>query len=577
MKNLNPLTATDFYKTGHVFQYPEGTELVYSNFTPRSAARATFDKSTFDDKVVFFGLQGFIKWFLIDTWNEQFFNKPKEQVVAKYKRRLDNALGPDAVDMSHIEALHDLGYLPIRIKALPEGSRVDISVPMFTIVNTVPEFYWVPNYLETGIIAEIWKSCTSATIAYEYRKLLNKYAAETGAPLDFVPWQGHDFSMRGMSGVGDASSTGAGHLLSFYGTDTINAIDYLEDYYCADSSSELIGGSVPATEHSVMSISGFDTEIETFRRLITKVYPAGIVSIVSDTWDFWKVMTEYATELKQEILNRTPDALGNAKVVFRPDSGNPVKILCGVEVTKLDEFVVSLEAAKGWALGMIVDRVHAETPHGEPGEDYPSQLFSFGGVTYFAEAEIDWNRYDKQYYYIDGETLDSFEPIELTPVQKGAVECLWDVFGGTINEQGYKVLNPRVGLIYGDSITLTRANDILKGLKAKGFASSNVVFGIGSFTYQYNTRDTFAFALKATYGRVKGVSSAIYKDPVTDDGTKKSARGLLRVEQEDDKFVLYQNQTEEQEMMGELKTVFENGKLVKETSLREIRTNLGTF
>ena len=320
-----------------------------------------------------------------------------------------------------------------------------------------------------------------------------------------------------------------------------------------------------------------EAEFRVIKRLITETYPSGIVSIVSDTFDFWNVMSSITVRLKQEILNRTPDALGNAKVVFRPDSGNPVKILCGEPVINLDKPAGNIEAAKRYALGIMTDRVRAQTPHGEPGEDYPSQLFSFGGVTYFAEAEIDWNRYDKQYYYMDGETLDSFEPIELTPVQKGAVECLWDVFGGTINEQGYKVLNPRVGLIYGDSITLTRANDILKGLKAKGFASSNVVFGIGSFTYQYNTRDTFAFALKATYGRVKGVSSAIYKDPVTDDGTKKSARGLLRVEQEDDKFVLYQNQTEEQEMMGELKTVFENGKLVKETSLREIRTNLGTF
>lgn len=500
MFKINPLTAADFYKTGHIFQYPEGTQLVYSNFTPRTAKHATVNKDTFDNKVVMFGLQGFIKWFLIDTWNKEFFQQPKDKVVRRYKRRLDTSLGPDSVSMDHIEALHDLGYLPIEIKAIAEGSRVNIGVPVFTIKNTVPEFFWVTNYLETVMSNELWKPMTSATIAYEYRKIIDRWAAITGAPAAFSIWQGHDFSMRGLSGVHDAASSGAGHLLSFAGTDTISAIDYLEDYYGANAETELVGGSVPATEHSVMAMGTKEAEIETFRRLITEVYPSGIVSIVSDTWDFWQVITSFAKVLKPEILARKVNGLGMAKVVFRPDSGDPVKIIAG----------------------------DPNAPEG-------------------------------------------------TPEFKGAVECLWEIFGGDMTEKGYKMLNQRVGLIYGDSITLKRAEQILSRLAAKGFASSNVVFGVGSYTYQYNTRDTFGFAMKATFGVVDGEDREIFKDPKTDDGTKKSAKGLLRVEKVDGNYVLFDQQTREQEEQGELKTVFCNGTQFNKLTLAQIRSNLGTF
>jgi len=517
MMNINPLTAADFYKTGHIFQYPEGTQLVYSNFTPRSAKHSRMNPDTFDNKVVMFGLQGFIKWFLIDTWNIGFFSQPKEKVVARYKRRLDTALGPDSVNVDHIAALHDLGYLPIEIKAIEEGNRVNIGVPVFTIKNTVPEFFWVTNYLESVMSAELWKPITSATIAYEYRKIIDRWSAITGAPDWFSMWQGHDFSMRGLSGVHDAASSGAGHLLSFAGTDTISAIDYLEDYYDADATKELVGGSVPATEHSVMAMGTKEAEIETFRRLITEIYPEGIVSIVSDTWDFWQVITSFAKVLKPEILNRRVNGLGAAKVVFRPDSGDPVKIICGYtqdEVIDLQDKYIVKETGK-----------------------------------HITEAEF-----------------------------KGAVECLWDIFGGDMTEKGYKSLNQRVGLIYGDSITLERAERILSRLAAKGFASSNIVFGIGSYTYQYNTRDTFGMAMKATYGVVQGEGREIFKDPKTDDGTKKSAKGLLRVEKkEDGDYVLFDQQTAEQEKMGELRTVFKNSQMVNEVTLSQIRKNLGTF
>ncbi|ENV09338.1 hypothetical protein F966_01995 [Acinetobacter higginsii] len=490
---INPLNAIDFYKADHRRQYPVGTEYVYANFTPRSSRLAKM-LPDFDDKIVFFGLQGFIKHFLIETWNEGFFNQAKAKVVAAYKRRMDNALGEGAVPVEHIEALHDLGYLPLKIKALPEGSRVNIKVPVLTIINTDPNFFWLTNYIETVLSAELWKSCTTASIAYEYKRLLSQYAEKTGAPLDFVAVQGHDFSSRGMSGIYDAAQSGVGHLTSFIGTDSVASIDYAEEYYNATG---VVGVSVPATEHSVMCMGSEESEFETFRRLICELYPAGVVSIVSDTWDFWRVITEFSVELKAEILKRQPNALGLAKVVFRPDSGDPVKIICG-----------------------------------DP------------------DAERD------------------------SPAYKGAVQCLWEIFGGTETAQGYKVLNERVGLIYGDSITLERAQNILKGLEAKGFASNNLVFGIGSYTYNYLTRDSFGFAVKATWGQVNGVGRELFKDPVTDSGVKKSAKGLLRVEQTENGFELFDQQSFEQEKMGALQTVFENGQLLRECSLDQIRERL---
>ena len=490
---MNPLTAIDFYKADHRRQYPEGTEYVYSNLTPRSSRLAPVLEG-FDDRVVLVGLQGYIKRILMDAWDTHFFQQPKEKVIAKYKRRMDQALGKDAVPVDHMEALHDLGYLPLRIKALPEGSRVNIKVPMFTMVNTKPEYFWLTNYLETSISAEVWKMCTTATIAYEYKRLLTEFAVKTGAPLDFIPVQGHDFSCRGMSGLEDAAQSGMGHLTSFIGTDTVAAIDYAEDYYNADG---VIGVSVPATEHSVMCMGTQDGEIETFRRLIEDLYPSGVVSIVSDTWDFWQVISEFASELKETILARKENEMGLAKVVFRPDSGDPVKVICG-------------------------------DADAEPG----------------------------------------------SPAYKGAVECLWEIFGGEVTDEGYKILNERVGVIYGDSITLQRAQAILEGLAAKGFASNNIVFGIGSFTYQYLTRDNFGFALKATWGQVNGEAREIFKDPITDNGEKKSARGLLRVEETENGFEMFDQQTAEQEKQGAFKVVFEDGKLVVDQSLEEIRNRL---
>jgi nicotinamide phosphoribosyltransferase len=498
--NINPLTAKDYYKADHRSQYPEGTELVYSNMTPRSTKYAPKAPGV-NDSIVVFGLQVFIKEFLMDTFDKNFFKQPKEKVIKQYKRRMDTSLGPDSISMEHIAALHDLGYLPISIRALPEGSVVDARVPVYTIENTKPEFFWLTNFLETIASNMTWKMATSATTAYKYRQLLTRYARETGGDENFVPFQAHDFSFRGMNGIWDASSSGAGHLISFVGTDTIPAIDFLEEFYNADAEKELIGCSVPATEHSVMCMGGKETEIETFRRLITKVYPKGIVSIVSDTWDFWSVVRPgdgILAKLKNEILARKGGAVGD-KVVIRPDSGDPVKIIVG-----------------------------------DP--DAP-----VGSCEY-----------------------------------KGAIECLWETFGGTKTAKGYRVLNSHIGLIYGDSITLERCYQIVNGLKKKGFASTNVVLGVGSYTYTYTTRDTYGYAVKATAGAVNGQLKEIFKDPKTDSGMKKSAKGFLAIKKDAfGKYFLKDCVSREEAYNDtELKEVFRDGKLLVDHKLADIRARL---
>jgi nicotinamide phosphoribosyltransferase len=489
--NINPLTAIDFYKADHRNQYPKGTSEVYSNFTARSNRLAKFIEDGHDNKIVMFGLQYFLKNFLIDLWNEQFFNKDKGKVVAVYKRRMDCALGENAIGVEHIEALHDLGYLPIKIKALPEGARVPIGVPVLTVVNTHPEFFWLTNYIESVISCYLWKPITSATTAFEYKRLLTKYALITATDLEFVPFQAHDFSFRGLSSLQDSALSGAAHLTSFCGTDTVPAIDFLEDYYNVDANNYPVGFSVPATEHSVMCMGTQNQELETFRRLINQTYPTGIVSIVSDTWDFWQVITQFLVDLKPDVMAR------DGKVVIRPDSGDPVKIICG-----------------------------------DPDADIAS------------------------------------------PAHKGAIQCLWDTFGGSQTATGYKLLDEHIGLIYGDSITLERAQQIMQGLAKKGFASGNVVLGVGSYTYQYVTRDNHGFAMKATSGVVNGERREIFKDPKTDSGTKRSAKGLLRVEMQQGSYTLFEQQTPAQERQGALEVVFENGIITKEQSLAQIRARL---
>ena len=813
-----PTILSDSYKQSHYQMYPKGLTKLYSNFTARKSRLGGVNK------VVFFGLQYFLMEYLVKQFNEEFFNKPKKEVIDEH-RRIVTPFSTGEIHTEQWEKLHDLGYLPLKIKAVKEGTFVPIGVPMLTVTNTHPDFAWLVNFIETILSTSMWQAITSATIANEYRKITTKWANKTGGDLSFIDWQNHDFSMRGMSSLESAMLSGAGHLTSFKGSDTIPAMVFLEQYYDTPG---LIAGSVPAcfpegaeiltnkgfklfedldegdlvaqvingesffveplayheyeyegelinfkiptdlryvdftvtpnhrvvgitknddyvikeaidfnfhndlkvpistfkkyghskltpyeklliafqadgsfsarqnqytglntgsvairfslkkdrkaerlrniisecgfnytenkyeneyysfrinvpkneclskffdwvdlqnvnenwakefinelkfwdgnsprdniicydstvkantdfvtalcaicgyksqnrtyydkrvnrkpvfsitillntlevcgskiiktkipykgkvrcvtvesgviivkqndrviitgnSEHSVQSCGGKENELNTFERLID-TFPEGILSIVSDTWDLWKVCTEYLPALKDKILARS------GKIVVRPDSGLPEDIICGTGT-------------------------HPECP-----TDCDTW------EKYLINKRPEWKHTEAEY--------------------KGVIELLWETFGGTINEKGYKVLDSHIGAIYGDSITIERANEICRRLELKGFCSTNIVFGIGSYTYQMNTRDTFGMAMKATYCEVDGVGKAIFKDPITDKGEKKSAKGLLLVQETGSvppSLELIQDVTWDQERQGELEVVFEDGLIIRKQNLEEIR------
>jgi nicotinamide phosphoribosyltransferase len=490
--NLIATLAADGYKLSHRIQYPKGTTNVYSTWIPRSGKHAPEIKN-----VVCFGIQGALKE-VNDLFNKQFFNRSKEEVIIEYKRQVSAYLFNPNVETKHIEDLHDLGFLPIEVKSLKEGTLVPYRVPMMTIENTKPEFFWVTNYLETILSSLLWKPSTTASIAHTYRSILDDYALQTTGSTAGVEFQGHDFSMRGQSGPEDSARSGVGHLLSFVGTDTLPAISYAEQYYGADVTKELVGCSVPASEHSCMCAGGYEDERETYRRFIEDLYPTGIVSIVSDTWDLWNVMTNIIPSLKESILARNGGEGSLDKVVIRPDSGDPVNILCG-------------------------------DPEAKPGSSE----------------------------------------------SKGVIELLYETFGGSVTPQGFKLLNPKVGAIYGDSITITRCKEICERLKQKGFASTNVVLGIGSYTYQYITRDTLGFAMKATSVTINGTEKAIFKAPKTDDGTKNSAKGKVKVFKNDQGILEYSDDTTLTNTKEDLlKPIFINGNFLFNDTLSNIRKTL---
>jgi nicotinamide phosphoribosyltransferase len=522
-----PTMYKDVYKEFHRPAYHPEVSKVYANYVSRSSKHS----NTKTDFTVHVGLQGFIKDFLLADWQHNFFSVDENTAVFQHGRILSAMLG-QKVDTTYLRELHRLGYLPLRIKSLPEGTFVPYQVSPVTIENTVEGFQWLTNMIETAFSTDMWYTQTSATTSVAYYATFLKYARMTGLDESFVQFQGHDFSARGLAGRGAWTLAGFGHLASgFVGTDTIPAVIAAEDYYNANVDTELVGCSVPATEHSVTCSWQEEGEVAFYRYLMSMV-PTGILSLVFDTWDFWNGVTNILPELKDEIVSR------DGTIVIRPDSGDPVKILTGYKVHQITEF------------------------------SNPSS-FDYFDVVEGAEAYEIGGKYYVVDSYDDGHKT-RFDLTEIMECEaKGLIECLWDVFGGTITDKGYKLLSDKIGAIYGDSITLERQEQILSRLAAKGFASK-VVLGIGSYTYQYVTRDTHGSAIKATNVFKNGRDVAICKEPKTDLG-KKSAKGLLRVERVDGKLVQYDQQTREQEQQGLLEVVFEDGKLIKETSLAEIR------
>lgn len=484
----NPMLLIDFYKAVHAEMLPKNITKSVSYFTPRMSRVKRWGK------VVMFGLQGFIKTYLIDYFNEEFFDKSFEEIIYEYKRIMDASLGKDTYKIDKIENLHKLGYLPIEIVALPEGTMVPMHVPMFGITNTHKDFAWLPQALESLISAEMWHPMLAATVGKTYRDIVNYYYDLTCD--DSIPKSKAlgAFDFRGEECLESAVKAGAGWCLSFLNTATVPTIPYFEKNYFCDCTKEDVAYGSPSTEHSVMcsnyAIDG--DEITLLRRLLTEIYPNTSFSAVLDSYDYWNVINNILPQLKTEIMNH------NGCMLMRGDSGDCVEV-----VTK-------------------------------------------------------------------------------------TVFKLWDEFGGTINSKGYKILDPHVKAIYGDSITVQRCEEIYKILMENGFSCSNVALGVGSFSFQCIeedgflkpfTRDTFSSCIKATYCEIDGKPFPIFKNP-KDGGFKKSQKGCCRVYTRCDGSIYYEDEltweqaTDYEKRGNMLIPVFKDGELLKEQSLKEIRDRL---
>jgi len=586
MSNFLMQLATDGYKLGHGQMYRKGTTTVGSNLTPRTDKIHRRNCTAFyDGKLVWVGGQAAVQE-LHENWERTFFTQPKAQVMEEYAEFLLGYIGRELPTVQQMADLHDLGYLPLEFRSLPEGSLVPMGIPVLTITNTLDDFYWLVNYHETPLSTSTWKTATNATIAREYRLICEHYTKLTGCYDAFtVSVMCHDFSMRGMSGIEDAARSGIGHLTQFIGTDTLPAITFAKRYYDAIG---LIGISVPATEHAVTSnnILSILAEMEAGKYeyvseeqediaikmhkageeprliaevmfvyiLITEIVPNGIVSNVSDTYDFWGMLSRGYPYLKDVIMKREGFGPQPGKLVVRPDSGDPVLVICGMNPVKDSE-------------GKAIDFASEEEAYAFLERDGGTRFseFKYADCIKIAGVFYDLSTAD------DGAGIDT-DVVYPYEVVAGAIRTLYKTFGGTITETGHKLLDSHIGLIYGDSITTKRAEEILRRLAENGYAAANVVFGVGSFTYQCNTRDTFGFAVKATNSVINGDEVAIFKDPKT-DSKKKSAKGRLFVDLDGYPLTLEDNVSAEKEASPEnmLKVFYRDGKFLSRVTLDEIR------
>lgn len=459
MSNL--LLKTDAYKFGgHADQYPQGTNKIYSYMMARS------DKKY--KECVFFGLQYYIKKYLKPITQQNV-----EEAICYYQEIFGQDC-PQHIRKRWID-LFLLGYLPLEIKAVSEGTVLPVKNVMCTITNTHPDFYWLVGYVES-LLLKVWNTITVATFSREIKKLCLFYLKDTSDNAEnLIDYMVHDFGYRGCSSDETAALSGAAHLVNFKGTDTITAVKLIADYYQnidQGHTDDSIGMSIPASEHSVMCAYGEENELQAFERML-ELYPTGTVSIVSDTYNLWNVMTKFTMKLKDKILAR------EGKVIFRPDSGDPIKIICGDE--------------------------------NEEG-----------------------------------------------PARKGCLRLLDNVFGHTVNAKGYKLLNSKVGLVYGDGMYYERYENMLKTMKEMGYATSNLVIGMGGLLLQQHNRDELDIAFKATYCEINGLGKNIYKRPVTDK-KKNSHKGLMYLTYtREDGFYTKDECSVPEEKTGLLKEIFNN-------------------
>ena len=578
----NPLLMIDFYKAVHSEQYPEGMTLCYSPYTPRM----TRLKDT--DKVTYFGGQMFAKSYLIDAFNEHFFNRDEDEVVAEYNRVLTYTLGKGVYNPEKIVKLHRLGYLPITMYAVPEGTRTAIGVPQSVFVNTHPDFAWLTNTLETAYSCFMWHIQISAEVGYRYRQIVQKYKDISCDEFVRTARLLGDFSMRGQHSPESAMKSSMGWLLSFLNTATVPAIMGMEQYYNCDITKEEVGFGAISTEHSVMC-SNFAVdgdEITHIKRLLTEVYPNASFSMVSDSYDYWNLVTNILPKCKKEIKNH------KGYLAIRGDSGDPVEVIAGKKIEWLHSDNID-EIENLFVDNIYTDYCLREYCRDEEIEEDCTLYFHFRDDFFQVDVTTEygcergaWT--DSKYYYVD-EYNFKWKTITPDAEMMGTVWALDQIFGHTVNEKGYKVLPPYIKAIYGDSITPQRCEEIYERLIAMGYAINNVSLGVGSFSFMcletydengvhYNpyTRDTFGIAIKATYGEVNNKSVPIFKNPKA-LSWKKSQKGCVMVALDGQSYTDEHTFIEAHGSKAEenlLQPIFSNGEMKKEQTLAEIRNKL---
>lgn len=314
MNNL-AIILSDYYKQCHADQYDPSIIRLVSYYVPRSSRIKGWDF------VPVVGIQRFIKEYLIDYFNENFFYLNWDLIESEYKYIMNSTFDQKGLGLQRIHDLWTLGYLPLEISSLPEGIKCPINCPMIQITNTHPLFPWVVNLIESLMSSQLWHPMITARVGYEYRNIVNKYYDLTSDSLENAKHAICDFSLRGTMGI-DAGSRGTmGFLMSFDRTATIPAICDIKKYY--GDSLDSIGKGMRSGEHSVMTSSyAIDEDEETLiERLLTEVYPDGNFAMVCDSYDYWNVVDNILPNFKEEILSR------NGTLYVRGDSGDPVEII----------------------------------------------------------------------------------------------------------------------------------------------------------------------------------------------------------------------------------------------------------
>ena len=551
--DYNMMLLTNMYNHCHKSQYPKGLTKLYKTWTPTS--NKNFPESKF---VVWFGLQGFIKTFLTDYFNEYFFNRPIEEIVKEYKLCIHNTFGEN-VTTDYIEALHKLGYLPIEIKALPEGTKVPYGVPCCTITNTHPDFVWLVNYFVTLFSCNMWLPTTTATKSFIFRQIIEKYIELTSDNTDWKRIGVKDYSFKDMSSIDATIVSSAAFLTSFSNTSTIPSVRYLREKY----NTEDVGNVNASIERSciVSNFAADGDEEKFFVRAITELYPNESFSYDADTFDYWNFIINILPKYKDLILNH------NGKISVRLDDKMIKDAICGkAHMWKTHE---SKKAFEHYYMNSEMMNICFKDERDEKGNLYPIYI------------EI-----DNEKLVATWETVDNTEVFHYrTPTieERGILDVLWEYFGGTVNSKGYKVLNPHIGLVYGNVMRIQDVEKTCEHMMNLGFAVENVVFEVNSYPFQYNTRDTQGWSFKTTYGEIYGSPILICDSSKSNDDLNMSQRGMVSVYRDTDntiKFVdgIYPGMitTDDLKMsdVDLMETVFIDGSLIKDISLSEIRLRI---